>query len=332
MKYGVILPNVGRFGDARTLADLARLAEEAGWNGVFLWDTLHYQAEEQAVCDPWIALAAIAMQTARITIGTMVAAPTRRRPWKMARETVTLDHLSHGRLILGVGAGDGGDRGFTSFGEESDAKKRAKLLDESLAILQGLWSGQPFSFDGEYYHIQEITFLPAPIQMPRIPIWIAGIWPREGPMQRAAHLDGVNAITRRADNSSAPLTPAEIEQLKRFMEEHHTASTPFDIVTTGPVFDAVQDEHARCSVPMLPLAQRGAWKAFGPSEILTQYGTPSSWVHLASIKRTGSPRCRRCRGIEVIQHDNLPCLNRRGQDLGQRLGTLSIATWMLKGA
>src|SRR5215813_10339582 len=142
MRFGLTLPNVGLYGDARTLSELASLAEDAGWDGVFLWDTLHYQADESPVCDPWIALAAVAMRTERIRIGTMVAAPTRRRPWKMARETTTLDHLSHGRLILGVGAGDGSDRGFTNFGEETDARMRAKLLDESLAILQGLWSGQ----------------------------------------------------------------------------------------------------------------------------------------------------------------------------------------------
>jgi len=236
---------MGRYGDARTLSDLASLAEEAGWDGFFLWDTLHYQAEETAVCDPWIALAAIAMRTERIKIGTMVAAPTRRRPWKMARETSTLDHLSHGRLILGVGAGDGSDRGFTDFGEESDARKRAKLLDESLEILQGLWSGQPFSYSGEYYHIKEIVFLPPPVQMPRIPIWIGGFWPRKGPMSRAARFDGINAFTKRDDGTFGDLTPAEIQQLKRFMDEHRTARTPFDIVTGGRVFDAVQDEQER---------------------------------------------------------------------------------------
>jgi alkanesulfonate monooxygenase SsuD/methylene tetrahydromethanopterin reductase-like flavin-dependent oxidoreductase (luciferase family) len=245
VKYGVTLPNMGRYSDARTLSDLARVAEEAGWDGFFLWDTLHYQAEEQPVCDPWIALAAIAMRTERIKIGTMVAAPTRRRPWKLARETVTLDHLSQGRLILGVGAGDGSDRGFTYFGEERDARQRAKVLDESLAILQGLWSGQPFSYSGEYYHIQEITFLPPPVQVPRIPIWIGGMWPRKGPMSRAAHLDGINAFTKRDDGTFGDLTPAEIQHLKRFMEEHRTTPTPFDIVTGGRVFDAVHDEQAR---------------------------------------------------------------------------------------
>ena len=245
MRFGVTLPNVGTYGDARTLSGIAGLAEETGWDGVFVWDTLHYQADENAVCDPWIALAAIAMRTQRIKIGTMVAAPTRRRPWKMARETTTLDHLSHGRFILGVGAGDGSDRGFTAFGEERDAGKRARLLDESLEILQGLWSGQPFSHSGEHYRVEEITFSPPPVQTPRIPIWIGGMWPRKGPMARAARFDGVNAFTKRDDGTYGDLTPAEIQQLKRFMDEHHTAPTPFDIVTGGRVFDAIDDERAR---------------------------------------------------------------------------------------
>jgi alkanesulfonate monooxygenase SsuD/methylene tetrahydromethanopterin reductase-like flavin-dependent oxidoreductase (luciferase family) len=248
MQFGVILPNAGIYGDARTLADLASVAEAAGWHGVFLWDTLHYQAEDVGVCDPWIALAATAMRTERIHIGTMVAAPTRRRPWKMARETVTLDHLSRGRLILGVGAGDGDDHGFSHFDEARDAKKRAQLLDESLAILQGLWSGRPFSYAGEHYHIKEITFLPPPVQTPRIPIWVAGVWPRQGPMERAARFDGVNAFAKRDDGASANLTLAEIRDLKRYMDAHHTAPTPFDVVITGHVFDAVHDASARATL------------------------------------------------------------------------------------
>ncbi len=248
MKFGLTLPNIGRYGDARVLSDLAGLAEEAGWDGVFLWDTLHYQAEEQPVCDSWMALAAIATRTERIKIGTLVAAPTRRRPWKLARETVTLDHLSRGRFILGVGIGDGDDRGFTAFGEESDAKQRAKLLDESLAILQGLWSGQPFSYSGEHYQVKEITFLPPPVQKPRIPIWMAGIWPRTGPMSRAARLDGINAFTKRDDGTFENLTPAEIQQLQRFIDEHRATPTPFDIVVTGRVFDAAHDEQARAKL------------------------------------------------------------------------------------
>lgn len=248
MYYGLTLPNVGMYGNARLLAELAHLAEEANWDGFFLWDTMHYIAEGQDVCDPWLALAAIALQTKRIKIGTLVAVPTRRRPWKLARETVTLDHLSNGRLILGVGAGDGGDRGFSDFGEEIHIKKRAELLDESLAILQGLWSGQPFSYSGKHYQIKEITFLPPPVQTPRIPIWVGGFWPRKGPMRRAAHWDGVSAIALQADGSFADLTPAEVYDLKIFMNANRTDASPFDIVVGASVFAAVHDEQAQATI------------------------------------------------------------------------------------
>ena len=253
MKYGLTLPNVGPYGDARTLANLARIAEGAGWDGVFVWDVLHYEAEDKAVCDPWVALAAIAMQTERIKIGTMVAVPSRRRPWKMAREAVSLDHLSRGRLILGIGAGDADDKGFTQFGEETDAKKRARLLDESLEILQGLWSGQPFSYSGEHYHFEKITFLPTPIQKPRIPIWIAGTWPRKGPMSRAARWDGVFATIRRDDGNMAAISAESVEPLKQWMDEHRTStsapgSAPFDIIVSGPAFAAEHDEQARATL------------------------------------------------------------------------------------
>ncbi|GHO42211.1 LLM class flavin-dependent oxidoreductase [Ktedonospora formicarum] len=249
MHYGLVLPNIGKYSDARVLAELAHAAEGAGWEGFFLPDTLHFGSysgtEAGLICDPWIALAAIAMRTKRIKLGLLVAAVPRRRPWKMARETVTLDHLSQGRFILGVGIGAVFDRGFDAFGEELDIKKRAGMLDESLAILEGLWSGQPFSYSGEYYHVQKITFVPKPVQAPRIPIWVAGIWPRKGPMERAARYDGVYPVTLTASGIPRQLTSADIGKLKRWMDEHRTNPAPFDIVANGPVFNAVQGVQSR---------------------------------------------------------------------------------------
>jgi alkanesulfonate monooxygenase SsuD/methylene tetrahydromethanopterin reductase-like flavin-dependent oxidoreductase (luciferase family) len=242
MQYGLVFPNSGSYSDARLLADLARQAEEAGWGSVFLWDTMHYGNEPGLVNDPWIALAAVAMQTERVKLGPLVTAPPRRRPWKMAREAVTLDHLSNGRLILGVGAGDENDRGFAAFGEELDMKKRARMLDESLEILQGLWSGQPFSYNGEHYHIDNVTFLPAPVQKPGIPIWVGWVWPKKRPMERAARFDGAVPFSIR-NGTYASLMPEDIHQLKLYMDEHHTDS-PIDIVARGPVFDAARDEPA----------------------------------------------------------------------------------------
>ncbi|EFH88889.1 Luciferase-like, subgroup [Ktedonobacter racemifer DSM 44963] len=245
MRFGLALPNVGRYSDIATLVDLAFLAESDGWDGIFLWDTLHYQADSQEVCDPWIALTALALNTERIHIGTMVTALTRRRPWKVARETATLDRLSGGRLIFGVGAGDEGDKGFTHFGEEQDSRTRAKLLDESLDILNGLWSGEPFSYSGEHYQVQKITFLPTPLQQPRIPVWIAGTWPRTGPMLRAARWDGVNAFAQREDGTFGEILPEEVVQLRAFMDEHRESDLPLDIVVSSNVFAAYDDEDAQ---------------------------------------------------------------------------------------
>lgn len=157
MQYGFVFPGSG----ARTAADLAHEAEAAGWDGFFVWDSVWGM-------DPWVTLAAVAVSTERIRIGTMLTPVSRRRPWKLAGETVTLDHLSNGRLILSVGLG-APETGFAQFGEETDRKIRAELLDEGLDILTGLWRGQPFNYDGKHYRVRETTFMPPlpPVQSPR---------------------------------------------------------------------------------------------------------------------------------------------------------------------
>src|SRR5438128_1525203 len=238
MQYGITLPNAGACGDPRVLADLAREAEEAGWDGVFVWDAL-YLAEmvdpaKAVTCDPWIALAAVATRTERIRIGTLVTPLTRRRPWKVARETVTLDHLSNGRLVLPVGLGWLGDGGFSKVGEETDRNTRAAMLDEALAILTGLWSGQPFSFSGEHYRVDEMTFLPKPVQSPRIPIWVIGAWPKAKSMARAMRYDGVIPVKAGDDNGFwAMLTPGDVSELKAYIAEQRPQAGPFDMVLEG---------------------------------------------------------------------------------------------------
>lgn len=148
MRYGVVIPT----GDPRTVADLAREAEAAGWDGVFTWDGI-YVGETMPVYDPWVVMAGMAMVTKRVRIAPIRTPLSRRRPWKVARETVTLDHLSNGRLVLPVGLG--AVDSFGKVGEETDRRTRAELLDESLAILDGLWSGKPFRFDGKHYHLDK---------------------------------------------------------------------------------------------------------------------------------------------------------------------------------
>jgi alkanesulfonate monooxygenase SsuD/methylene tetrahydromethanopterin reductase-like flavin-dependent oxidoreductase (luciferase family) len=239
MKYGLNLPNGGAFGDARTLAELAQLAEESGWDGVFLEDYIVWQGVQGTpTYDPWLALAAMAMRTQRIRLGTTVTPLARRRPWKLASETVTLDHLSNGRLILGVGLGDVGDNvgtdlSFTHFGEVTDAKRRGKMLDEGLAVLVGLWSGEPFSYDGECYHVDEVRLAPTPVQTPRIPIWVGGGWPLKGPTQRALRWDGSCMYKHAFGGDWRDWTPDDVRTLKGQADRQRGASAPFDIALGG---------------------------------------------------------------------------------------------------
>ncbi|HBE29163.1 MAG TPA: LLM class flavin-dependent oxidoreductase [Ktedonobacter sp.] len=255
MQYGVNLPIIV---DAQTLARLAVEAETAGWDGVFVWDCLtgnpENEPEKQAIYDPWIALAAIAMSTRRVRLGTMVTPLSRRRPWKVARETVTLDHLCQGRLILPVGLGSTTDGGFSKVGEQMDRKIRAEMLDEGLAVLAGLWSGHPFSSIGHHYQVQEMTFVPPPVQQPRIPIWVVGAWPRRKSLRRALQWDGI-LPTKMLDNGSfAEMTPADIQALKTFSEHHRPGGTPFDIVMEG---ETPGDDPVAATALLQPLAQAG---------------------------------------------------------------------------
>lgn len=228
MHYGLYLPNFGDETSVRSLATLAREAEEAGWDGFFLWDHIVYRARPPVnMVDPWIALAAIAMTTERIRFGTTVTPIARRRPWVLARETVSLDHLSGGRLILGVGLGDPPNLEFAQFGEEADDRIRAAKLDEGLDILNGLWSGQPTRHQGKHYQMQKTVFQPTSLQQPRIPVWVAGFWPHKAPFRRAARWDGVIPLQR------GGLEPGDYTAIASYIKEERTAETPFDIVKIG---------------------------------------------------------------------------------------------------
>jgi alkanesulfonate monooxygenase SsuD/methylene tetrahydromethanopterin reductase-like flavin-dependent oxidoreductase (luciferase family) len=230
MHYGFVTPNWGDYGDPRLLAELACEAEATGWEGFFIWDHIKWPAQDPTA-DPWVALAAMAMRTERIRLGTMVTPLPRRRPWKLARETLTLDQLSGGRLILGVGSGYFMDEEFAAFGEETDAKIRAAKLDEGLEVLTGLWSGELFSYAGTQYQVKNVCFTP-PVQRPRIPIWVAGTWPMKAPFRRAARWDGVVPVPR--DSIDSPiLTPREIRDIVAYIREHRTRADPFEIANSG---------------------------------------------------------------------------------------------------
>jgi alkanesulfonate monooxygenase SsuD/methylene tetrahydromethanopterin reductase-like flavin-dependent oxidoreductase (luciferase family) len=225
------LPNTDQAGDPHRLIELARLAEVSGWDGVFVWDSLCMG--DTPTHDVWIELAAIAMCTERVRIGPYVTPLSRRRPWKVARETTTLDHLSRGRLTLPVGLGASDDGGFTKVGEETDRKIKAQRLDESLAILTGLWSGKSFRHSGKHYQIDEMTFAPRPMQSPGIPIWVVAAWPRNRSLQRAIQHDGMLPAKMMEDGSFAEVLPDDVREIKQWVTEHRTQPGLFDIVMEG---------------------------------------------------------------------------------------------------
>jgi alkanesulfonate monooxygenase SsuD/methylene tetrahydromethanopterin reductase-like flavin-dependent oxidoreductase (luciferase family) len=191
LRSALWLPLFDDLADPKVVARQAADAEAAGWDGCFVWDQLCWRAPVRQVADPWIALTAIATATERLRLGPMVSPLPRRRPAKVARETATLDRLSDGRLTLGVGLGS--DRfasELSKTGEQLDDRRRGQMLDESLAILAAAWSGEPVHHRGEHYTVDDIEFLPRPIQEPGVPVWAAGFPGNIKPIRRAARLDG----------------------------------------------------------------------------------------------------------------------------------------------
>jgi hypothetical protein len=227
MKYGFTLP----FSDARTVADVARAGEEAGWDGIFLGDAIW-------CLDPMISLAAAAMVTNRIRLGTMVIPAPLRIPWKLASECVNLDHLSDGRLVLGLGMGAVwmGWQGFPD--EVVDTKARAEMLDETIEILTRLSQRKQFDFDGKHYHLKltqvdEMHYPPKPVQQPRVPIWIPAAWPRKKSMARVLKCDGVLPQKMDAQGQFVEVTPADLREMKAYIDANRTLETPFDYVIEG---------------------------------------------------------------------------------------------------
>ena len=228
MRFGICVPAFADFSDPRSLAELAHDAEVAGWDGFFIWDAMFFDPTFHPMADPWVALAAVALSTQQIRIGTMVTPIARRRPWKLARETVSVDRLSNGRLILGVGLGDPVQWDFGFFDEATDPRIRARRLDEGLDILTGLWTGQPFHYQGDQYNVKEVIFRPTPVQSPRIPIWVGGWWPNKPPLRRAARWDGVCPV-----KGGGSITPDEWRELLAYVQANRTSTTPFDAVHSG---------------------------------------------------------------------------------------------------
>jgi alkanesulfonate monooxygenase SsuD/methylene tetrahydromethanopterin reductase-like flavin-dependent oxidoreductase (luciferase family) len=245
-RRGIFAAPFDELADPRRVARLAAAAEERGWDGFFVWDHIRYSAPTSGVADPWITLSAIACATERLTIGPLVTPVSRRRPHKLARETVTLDHLSQGRLILGAGLGSDHHGEFEDFGETSAPRDRAELLDAGLERLAEYWAGE---------------FQPPPLQQPRIPIWIASRWPSRKPLGRAARWDGLFPI-------EMPGPDALRELVDETQAMRTDASAPFDIVVENP-----------------PGSDPTPWEEAGATWCLTSFGqTPSEAEVRAAIE------------------------------------------------
>lgn len=234
-KRGIFVAPFDDLADPALLADLARSAEERGWEGFFPWDHVNYRPPVRAVADVWVSLAAIACATERLRIGPLVTPLSRRRVQKVARETVTLDRLARGRLTLGVGLGSDRNGELEPFGEVVDPRERARLLDEGLERLAAFWAGE---------------FEPTPIQRPRIPVWVAGRWPNRRPLRRAARWDGFFPIELTGPDDLAALA-AELQELRGGREE------PFDLVAE-----------------IEPGAEAEPWEAAGATWVLTSIDSP----------------------------------------------------------
>jgi alkanesulfonate monooxygenase SsuD/methylene tetrahydromethanopterin reductase-like flavin-dependent oxidoreductase (luciferase family) len=229
MRQGVNLPNFGPFGSAWAIADISVAAERAGWDGVFIWDHVVRRDVDLDVVDPWVALSAAAVATRRVRLGPLVTPLARRRPWNVARAAVSLDALSDGRFILGVGLGTVLGPEFAAFGEETDLRRRGNMLDEGIEVIRAIWSGEPVHIAGQHYRIDGVRFLPTPARSGGIPIWAATERLSGRPVRRAARVDGIFPIDIR---------PADLPILLENVSSVRGELRGFDVVTVSTGDDA----------------------------------------------------------------------------------------------
>jgi alkanesulfonate monooxygenase SsuD/methylene tetrahydromethanopterin reductase-like flavin-dependent oxidoreductase (luciferase family) len=228
LRYGLYIPNFGKAAYAHTLAQLAVAAEKAGWDGFFLWDHIIEYDWRVPLVDSFTALAAIAARTKRIRIGTTVTPLPRLHPWTIARQTVSLDHLSNGRFTLGVGLGGEESCGYEKFGQDPDRRVLAGKLDEAIEIITRLWKGKNVTYHGKHYSVENRVFLPTPVQKPRVPIWVGGFWPTKGPFIRAAKWDGIIPLKR----PGGLLKPNDLRDIMRYMKTLRSDDR-FDVAVIG---------------------------------------------------------------------------------------------------
>jgi alkanesulfonate monooxygenase SsuD/methylene tetrahydromethanopterin reductase-like flavin-dependent oxidoreductase (luciferase family) len=248
VKRGLYLAPFDELANPSVLVTLAEQAEAHGWDGVFLWDHIRYRPPVRAVADPWIALSAIAARTQRVRLGPLVTPLSRRRVHKVARETATLDQLSDGRLVLGVGLGSSRNGELEPFGEIVDPRERARLLDERLTRLSEFWAGE---------------FEPRPVQTPRIPVWVAARWPHRRPLRRAARWDGIFPV-------ELPGPEALVELAGEIAQQRDASQSSFDVV-----------------VDLEPGIDIDPWQRAGATWVLTDFGPQPRAAGVRSVIEAG---------------------------------------------
>jgi alkanesulfonate monooxygenase SsuD/methylene tetrahydromethanopterin reductase-like flavin-dependent oxidoreductase (luciferase family) len=249
VRFSINIPNFGDFADVRVVAEVATAAEAAGWDALFVWDHVVHDKQRRKghpFGDPWMLLTGAALATSRLRLGTLVTPVARRRPEQLARQVATLDALSGGRVIFGAGLGGPIEDEFGSFGDTTDPVVLAGRLDEGLELLTRYWSGETVDHDGPHYRVRQTELLPATVQRPRPPVWIAGYWPNRPPMRRAAKWDGAVPLFTSARHGEAP-APGEVRELAGYVARHRgeRADEPFDIVVGGVSDRATSAEQLR---------------------------------------------------------------------------------------
>ncbi|OWY63183.1 hypothetical protein B7486_54475 [cyanobacterium TDX16] len=235
--------SIPAFTEPDELVDLGVRAEANGWDGVLLWDHAHGSPDFAVpIADPWVVLGALATHTERIVLGTGVSAPARRRPQTLARQTVTVDRLSGGRLVLGVGLGEPPDE-YAAYGEPTDRQVLAAKLDESLEVIAQMWSGEVFEHHGAHLTVERAQFLPTPAQQPRIPVWASCTYPHTAPLRRAARWDGVILVDLAGGGGPiAPYSPDAVrEAVAEVRRMRATDAGPFDVVVSHPLLPSAAE-------------------------------------------------------------------------------------------
>ncbi|MET9880627.1 LLM class flavin-dependent oxidoreductase [Actinacidiphila glaucinigra] len=235
MRFSINIPNFGDFADPRNVATVAAAAEQAGWDGLFVWDhILHRRHQGRPFGDPWMLLTAASLATSRIRLGALLTPVPRYRPQQLARQVATLDHLSGGRVIFAAGLGGPIDDEYGSFGDAAEPRVLAERLDEGLEVLRRFWTGEPVNHHGRHYEVRDVTLLPATVQQPGPPVWIGGFWPRQAPMRRAARWDGAVPLFETARHGHVPELQ-EVQELVSYVRKHRTAAVerPFEFVLGG---------------------------------------------------------------------------------------------------